>query len=53
VDLNAINKRTAEDIELLANDIVDVPTAGGKRLFRSLISAVIPAVGNLPVRVVH
>jgi polysaccharide export outer membrane protein len=53
VDLNAVNKRTTEDIELLANDIVDVPTASGKRLLRSLISAVVPSVGNLPVRVVH
>jgi polysaccharide export outer membrane protein len=53
VDLNAINKRTADDIELVANDIVDVPTSTGKRLLRSLISAVVPAAGNLPVRVVH
>jgi polysaccharide export outer membrane protein len=53
VDLNAINKRTADDIELVANDIVDVPTSAGKRLLRSLISAVVPAAGNLPVRVVH
>jgi protein involved in polysaccharide export with SLBB domain len=53
VDLSAINKRTADDIELVANDIVDVPTAAGKRLLRSLLSAVVPAAGNLPVRVVH
>lgn len=53
VDLTAINKRTADDIELVANDIVDVPTSSGKRLLRSLLSAVVPAAGNLPVRVVH
>jgi polysaccharide export outer membrane protein len=53
VDLNAINKRTADDVELVANDIVDVPTAAGKRLLRSLIGAVVPGVGNLPMRVVH
>jgi polysaccharide export outer membrane protein len=52
VDLKAIDKRKAEDIALQAGDIVDVPTAGGKRLLRNLVSAVIPAVGQLPVRVI-
>jgi len=53
VDLEAISKRKADDIELLANDIVDVPTSAGKRIFRSLISAVAPAASSLPVRVIH
>lgn len=52
VDLKAIDKRQAEDIALQAGDIVDVPTHGGKRLLRNLVSAVIPAVGQLPVRVI-
>lgn len=52
VDLQAIDKRRAEDVALQANDIVDVPTSAGKRLFRQLIGAVVPAVGQLPVRVV-
>jgi polysaccharide export outer membrane protein len=52
VDLKAIDKRKAEDVVLQAGDIVDVPTAGGKRLLRSLIGAVVPAVGQLPVRVI-
>ena len=52
VDLKAIDKRQAEDIALQANDIVDVPTSGGKRLLRSLVGAVVPAVGQLPVRVI-
>jgi polysaccharide export outer membrane protein len=52
VDLKAIDKRKADDIALQAGDIVDVPTAGGKRLLRSLVGAVIPAVGQLPVRVI-
>jgi polysaccharide export outer membrane protein len=52
VNLDAINHHKAEDVVLLANDIVDVPTSGGKRLFRSLIGAVIPSVGQLPVRVI-
>jgi len=53
VDLEAITKRKADDIELQANDIVDVPTATGKRIFRTLLSAVAPTAGSLPVRVIH
>jgi polysaccharide export outer membrane protein len=52
VDLKAIEKRRADDVMLQAGDIVDVPTAGGKRLLRTLIGAVVPAVGQLPVRVI-
>jgi polysaccharide biosynthesis/export protein len=52
VDLKAIDKRKAEDIVLQAGDIVDVPTAGGKRLLRSLVGAIVPSVGQLPVRVI-
>ena len=52
VDLEAINKHQAEDVLLVANDIVDVPASGSKRLFRSLMGAVVPSVGQLPVRVI-
>lgn len=52
VDLEAINKHKAEDIVLVANDIVDVPASGGKRFLRSLMGAVVPSVGQLPVRVI-
>lgn len=52
VDLEAINRHKAEDIVLVANDIVDVPASGGKRLFRSLVGAVIPNIGTLPVRAI-
>lgn len=52
VDLRAVEKRQAEDVLLQANDIVDVPTNSGKRLLKSFIGAVVPAVGQLPVRVV-
>jgi polysaccharide export outer membrane protein len=52
VDLEAVNRHKAEDPVLMANDIVDVPASGGKRLFRSLIGAVVPSVGQLPVRVI-
>lgn len=53
VDLRAVDKRQAEDVVLQANDIVDVPTNSGKRLFKTFIGAVIPAVGQLPTRVVY
>lgn len=52
VDLKAIDKHRAEDITLQSGDIVDVPTSGGKRLLRSLIGAVVPTIGQLPVRVI-
>jgi polysaccharide export outer membrane protein len=52
VDLKAIDNGKATDIALLPNDIVEVPVAGGKRIFRSLIGAIVPSVGQLPVRVI-
>lgn len=52
VDLEAINRHKAEDIVLVANDIVEVPASGGKRFFRSLVGAVLPGVANLPVKVI-
>lgn len=52
VDLEAINRHKAEDVVLVANDIIDVPASGGKRLFRSLLGAVIPNVASMPVKVI-
>ena len=52
VNLKAIDNRQAQDIALLPNDIVDVPVAGGKRIFRSLVGAIVPSVGQLPVRII-
>jgi len=52
VDLKAIEKRHAGDIALQANDIVDVPVSGGKRLLGSLVGSVVPAVTQMPVRVI-
>lgn len=52
VDLSAIEKKRAEDIVLMPNDIVDVPLSSGKSLLRSLISGVVPNVASLPTRVV-
>ena len=53
VDMKAIDKHQAEDVALLPNDIIDVPVAGGKRILRSLVGAVVPSVGQLPVQVIR
>ena len=53
VDLKAIEKRQATDVVLQANDIVDVPTNSGKRLLKTFVGAVVPAIGQLPTRVVY
>jgi polysaccharide biosynthesis/export protein len=52
VDLSAIEKKRSEDLALLPNDIIDVPTSAGKSFLRSLVQGVVPGVGQLPVRVV-
>jgi len=52
VDLYAIEKKRSEDLALLPNDIIDVPTSAGKSFLRSLVQGVVPGVGQLPVRVV-
>jgi polysaccharide export outer membrane protein len=52
VDLSAIEKKKAEDIALMPNDIVDVPASTGKGILRSLIGAVAPTVSQFPVRVI-
>ena len=53
LDLNAISKRKAEDIELQPNDIIDVPMSAGRRFLRSLGNAIAPTALTLPVRVVR
>jgi polysaccharide export outer membrane protein len=52
VDLTAIEKKRAEDIALMPNDIIDVPTSGGKAFLRTLMGTVAPSVAQLPVRVI-
>lgn len=53
VDLGAINKQRAEDVALQANDIVEVPTSSGKKIFNSLLGAITPAASNLPIYVLR
>ena len=52
VDLEAVNRHKAEDIILVANDVVEVPASGGKRFFRSLVGAALPSIGSLPIRAI-
>jgi len=52
VDLNAIDKRQAQDVVLIAGDIVNVPVSSGKQLLKSFLGAVVPSIGQLPIRVV-
>ena len=52
VDLSAIEKKRAEDIALMANDIIDVPASTGKTLLRSLLGTIVPTASQLPVRVI-
>lgn len=52
VDLKAIQKNQAEDVALLANDIIDVPVDGVKSVLRGLMGSVVPSIGQLPVRVI-
>lgn len=51
-DLTAIEKKRAEDIALLPNDIVNVQASETKSLLRSLIGGGAQSVTQLPVRII-
>ena len=53
VDLNAISRFKARDIDVLPNDIIEVPTSSGKRFLRGLTNAIAPLTMTLPLRVVR
>jgi polysaccharide export outer membrane protein len=53
VNLKAITKRQIPDVVLQANDIVEVPTASGRRLLRNILEGVVPGVARFPVRVIR
>lgn len=52
VDLSAIEKKRAEDVALMPNDIIDVPTSGTKSFLRTMLGTVAPSVAQLPVRII-
>ncbi|HEV7889400.1 MAG TPA: SLBB domain-containing protein [Pyrinomonadaceae bacterium] len=53
VDLNAIKKQQAADVELMPGDIVEVPSSTGRRILRGLIGAVVPITTQGTVRVIR
>jgi polysaccharide export outer membrane protein len=53
VDLKAISRRRAEDVALQANDIIEVPTASGKRFLRTLLGSAVPSAARLPVQIIR
>lgn len=53
VNLNAITKRRAPDVVLQPNDIVEMPTASGRRLLRNILEGVVPGVARFPLRVIR
>jgi polysaccharide export outer membrane protein len=52
VDLRAIQRQKAEDIALLPNDIVEVPSSAGKVLFNALTGAIAPALSQSTIRAI-
>lgn len=52
VDLKAIQKEQAEDVVLLPNDIVQVPSSTGKMIFSALTGALAPAMTQGVVRAI-
>jgi polysaccharide biosynthesis/export protein len=52
VDLSAIEKKQADDLALMPNDIVDVPLSTGKSLLRGLVTGGAQSVTQLPIRVI-
>ena len=52
VDLAAIEKKQAEDLSLVANDIVDVPLNGTKSVLRGLFTGLGSSATQLPLRVI-
>ena len=52
IDLAAIEKKQAEDTQLVANDIVDVPISGTKSMIRSVVTGLGGSATQLPLRVI-
>jgi polysaccharide export outer membrane protein len=53
VNLDAIKKRQADDVELMPGDIVEVPSSTGRRILRGLIGSVVPITTQGTVRVIR
>ena len=54
VDLKKVKKNQAEDVALLANDTIEVPSVGGIRgAFQTVLRTMVPTVAQLPLRVIY
>ena len=54
VDLKKVKKNQADDVALLANDTIEVPTVGGIRgAFKEVLRTIVPSVAQLPLRVIY
>ncbi len=54
VDLKKVKKNQAEDVALLANDTIEVPTVGGIRgAFKEVLRTIVPSIAQLPLRVIY
>ncbi len=53
VNLKEINQRRAEDVMLLAGDIVEVQALSGRKFLRSLLTSMGPALVNLPLLIIR
>ena len=52
-DVNEIQRKKAEDIVLMPNDVIDVPTSVPKNTLRSLLSVGVGMVGTVPLWIVR
>jgi polysaccharide export outer membrane protein len=53
VNLKAINKQEADDILLVANDIVEVPgPSGGKKILTDIFKTLVPSITRFPVGII-
>lgn len=54
VDLKKVNKNQAEDVALLANDIIEVPGESGfRQALRETFRNVVPTLANIPMVVLY
>jgi len=52
VDLKKVEKQQAEDVALLPNDIVEVPSSTGKTILQALTGAIAPTLTNTTIRAI-
>jgi polysaccharide export outer membrane protein len=52
VNLDAIKKQQAADVELMPGDIVEVPSSTGRKLLRGLMGTIVPITAQGTVRVI-